>query len=252
MVSCADSFIKKQWEQVKPLPGLKANTSCRIRRLSVQMTSLVLCHPAPVCRETAGDSVKLAFARQGEGVVNPYVISGSFCEVLGSIFCLGRYYKKPIIMPMEFRWYVCVQQVIPGALGPCRPFCFTSTHSTLPNQSCAGTHLHTEPYVSPRAVSGEAYSWVCPLCAKPGSISACPSKAKLEPVHELCISWGVYPGEWVSQPSREAILSSSGAPKGDACTSAELFSCEWALIALHLHGNPSPCNREWWSNISRL
>lgn len=164
MVSCADSFIKKQWEQVKPLPGLKANTSCRIRRLSVQMTSLVLCHPAPVCRETAGDSVKLAFARQGEGVVNPYVISGSFCEVLGSIFCLGRYYKKTIIMPMEFRWYVCVQQVIPGALGPCRPFCFTSTHSTLPNQSCAGTHLHTEPYVSPRAVSGEAYSWVCPLC----------------------------------------------------------------------------------------
>lgn len=116
-VSCADCFIKKQWEQVKPLPGLKANTSCRIRGPSVQMTSLVLPHSAPACGETAGDSVKLAFAREGEGALNPYVISDSSCEVLGSIFCLRMLYKTPILTPMKFWWYVCIQRVIPGALG---------------------------------------------------------------------------------------------------------------------------------------
>lgn len=91
MVSCADSFIKKQWEQVKPLPGLKANMSCSIRGLSGQMTSLVFPHSVPVCREIAGDSVKPVFARESEGVMNPYVISDSFCEVFGPICCLEMY-----------------------------------------------------------------------------------------------------------------------------------------------------------------
>jgi len=73
------------------------------------MTSLALPHPVPVCREMDGDSVKLVFAREGEGVVNLHTISDSFCEVLGSIFCLGMHYKNPITMPTEFRWYVCIQ-----------------------------------------------------------------------------------------------------------------------------------------------
>jgi len=63
------------------------------------------------------------------------------------------------------------------------------------------------------------------LCAKPGGISAGPSKAKLEPVLQVAMFWGVYAGEWVSQPSREGNLSSPGAPKGDVCPAADLFSC---------------------------
>lgn len=68
MVSCADCFIKKQWEQVKPLPGLKANTPCHIRG-----PSPVLPQPAAVSRELAKDLVKLAFAKESEGVLNPYI-----------------------------------------------------------------------------------------------------------------------------------------------------------------------------------
>lgn len=146
---------------------------------------------------------------------------------------------------MKFWWYICIQQVIPGALSPRRPLCFTSTHSALPNQSWVGTQLCrdiSKPMIWIRA------GLLMPLSTvwKPGSISVCLSKAKLEPVLGSC------PGEWVLQPFREAVLSSPGALKGDVCTSAEPFSCRWALTAIHLHGNPSSCNREWWSNIARL
>lgn len=124
-------------------------------------------------------------------------------------FCLRMYYKKPIMMPMKFQWYVCIQQVIPGALGPGRPLCFTSAHSALPNRSHLGTHLHAEPYVSPWAVSGGAYSWVCRLYAKPGGISACPSEAKLEPVHE----WSIQVNGFHSPPGKPTFHSLEP-PKG--------------------------------------
>lgn len=108
MVSCADCFIKKQWEQVKPLPGLKANTPCHIRG-----PSPVLPHPAPVSRELAEDLVKLAFAKEGEGVLNPYIFPQYRHKEVISFSQIFRGQKRNLEGSLYFSWREVEQVFFP-------------------------------------------------------------------------------------------------------------------------------------------
>lgn len=133
--------------------------------------------------------------------------------------------------------------------------CYSSPpHPALCPVNLTGTHLHAEPYVCPGSVPGEAYLWICCGMQSLEASQHAPLKG-----HARGCPWTIhfvgrasYPGEWVSQSSREAILLSPGAPKRDVCASAELFSWGWPPTARHFHGNPSLCSREQWPSIARL
>lgn len=114
---------------------------------------------------------------------------------------------------------------------------FADPYASLPHPALCpvnlmGTRLHTEPCVSPGSVSGEAYSWVCCGVQSLGASQHTPPKGHARgcPWTIHFVGRGGYPGEWVSQSSRKAILLPPGAPKRDVCTPAELFSWRWLQL----------------------
>lgn len=154
-------------------------------------------------------------------------------------------------MPVKFWRYIYIQQAIPGVLCHLQTTVLhLNTQDLLQSTSWAHTSMQ-----SPGFVSGEAYSWIfCGMQSLEASQRA-PLKGQARgcPWTVHLVRRGGYPGECVSQSSREAILFSPGAPKRDVSTSAKLLLWGWPtrVAALHFHGNSSSCNREQWPNIAR-
>lgn len=114
------SFIKKHWagESFAWVKGKCVLSHWGTEHAQDKPGSSLLFHP--MCREMAGDSVRIGLVKVGEGVLTPYMISANSWQVFWSILSQDALRKK--YNNAQKVWgYVCPCWAAPGAPGPCMP-----------------------------------------------------------------------------------------------------------------------------------